>query len=197
MPVAAHIPRESNAWRKVRPLGIHAGIGREPWIARKVEAWRRIGEADATDALLQTLLIVIHGAAFIVVYREVRLPAQTVIDGQLLIDLPHIAAVEAGKPGCFVLHRIRAILELGHITQKVVGHSQSGRLAVEGETQTCLRIRIRVQLPVGHLPAESELAISANNTDVISDREYGTPRGTRSVATRAQAAGHAITGEVR
>src|SRR5207244_12126568 len=117
--IGAAIPRESNAGRKVAPLGVHAGVGREPWISCEVETRRRIRKAHAAYALFQTILIVIHGAAFVVVYREVRLPAQTVIDGQLLIHLPYIACIEAGEPGRLVLHRIRAILELGHITEKV------------------------------------------------------------------------------
>src|SRR5437867_11724143 len=95
--------------------------------------------------------------AVLVVLSKIGLPAQTVIQGQSLTDLPCIVDIGADVLVAFVLDCGSAHRPGRNTANEKVRHTEAGLLAGEGSSPDCVVIGFGIASPRGMLPADSTM----------------------------------------
>ena len=106
-----------------------------------------------------------------------------------------VSAAKADVLVPLILGRRWTRTELGRMPDEIVGHTQSGRLPVEGESRV-IRIAVGVHPPHRRVRAEGHLVVPAKDAEIVAQRENGVSRRPRSVIYR-EATGDADRDEMR
>src|SRR5437899_2604986 len=112
-------------------------------------------------------------AAVLVKHREVRFPAQAIIQSEFSGHFPDVGTIKRYVLSSLVLITVRAHLEHGRNSGEKVRHGCACGLTTEGYAAVVERIAIRVQVPKRCVCADGGLVIAANQIEIVGNSEDG------------------------
>src|SRR4030095_10333811 len=129
--ITARIPRHTDTRSDIRPHRFHAGRAGKAWIARVIQSWRCL-RIDGT-ASVRTDARHVEGVERLVlaVLREPRLPARTIVHGEMRRRAPGILPVRRKVGLRDVLAERRRFAELEHAPKEEVPKRKAGDAAAE------------------------------------------------------------------
>ena len=111
-----------------------------------------------------------HDPAFLLEVRQVRIPAKSQVNRQVLLCAPDVIDIEAELVPVHVLELAAALLEVAQLTEHEVGKVVAGERVLRADVRV-LKIRVaQVIVQPDHLAAEPYLVGTANHGHVFAHR---------------------------